>query len=60
MEKLRPNFMTAALCGDALASRIRRFTFAESGLLFAGFLEMYMGPSSPFSVNLLDFPLPEL
>jgi hypothetical protein len=48
------------LCGDALASRIRRFTFAESGLLFAGFLEMYMGPSSPFSVNLLDFPLPEL
>lgn len=42
MENCLPTFTTFSLCGDALASLMRRFTLAESGLLFAGFLDVYI------------------
>ena len=32
--------MTLLFCGEALARRIRRLTFADSGRLFAGFLDV--------------------
>ena len=46
MENWRPTLTTFLFCGDALASRMRRFTLAESGLLFAGFLDVYIASIS--------------
>ena len=38
-ENCRPDFCTFSFAGDARESRISLFTFADSGLLFAGFLD---------------------
>ena len=38
-ENWRWTLITLVFCGEALASRISRFTFADSGRLLAGFLD---------------------